>query len=436
MSEKYFTIAEEGTNKQFKLMISYNSTTINFEMQSKDNPKEKYELRNLPLSYFHQIKQYQQFTTIKQIVDVISGKLEKKNFLLRTGCVLNIKFTSVQDDVFYVPFVIKSIGSSPSGSSSNSDAQLRAENERLRRENLDLRAQLEKLSSTKSTPSYNNSYAPPKTNSYVPPPSKAPTAPKPTPPPVTKPKPVSNTPSYGNKSTTPQIQIVGNYVPPSMNKSGNIFDRINQTIALKNNMQKTLDEIYNRLNDAKRRIDNFVDKAFANNPTVEDKKKALNLITEVLLLRQGFKDIHNYQEIFQNEVKEKGIHFSPADQEKFDDSIDAVDFITPFAFTIEEDTSSSNELTMKTSYDSRYFSLKKVVEVSKESPVYSLVNRYLSETYTLKLLNSGDQSPESMQLEDIADYLTSASFKQLMQPQSQAPVSPTNNKSDKDHDDR
>ena len=333
MSEKYFTIAEEGTNKQFKLMISYNSTTINFEMQSKDNPKEKYELRNLPLSYFHQIKQYQQFTTIKQIVDVISGKLEKKNFLLRTGCVLNIKFTSVQDDVFYVPFVIKSIGSSPSGSSSNSDVQLRAENERLRRENLDLRAQLEKLSSTKSTPSYNNSYAPPKTNSYVPPPSKAPTAPKPTPPPVTKPKPVSNTPSYGNKSTTPQIQIVGNYVPPSMNKSGNIFDRINQTIALKNNMQKTLDEIYNRLNDAKRRIDNFVDKAFANNPTVEDKKKALNLITEVLLLRQGFKDIHNYQEIFKNEVKEKGIHFSPADQEKFDDCMLILGKSFPYSLT-------------------------------------------------------------------------------------------------------
>ena len=333
MSEKYFTIAEEGTNKQFKLMISYNSTTINFEMQSKDNPKEKYELRNLPLSYFHQIKQYQQFTTIKQIVDVISGKLEKKNFLLRTGCVLNIKFTSVQDDVFYVPFVIKSIGSSPSGSSSNSDAQLRAENERLRRENLDLRAQLEKLSSTKSTPSYNNSYAHPKTNSYVPPPSKAPTAPKPTPPPVTKTKPVSNTPSYGNKSTTPQIQIVGNYVPPSMNKSGNIFDRINQTIALKNNMQKTLDEIYNRLNDAKRRIDNFVDKAFANNPTVEDKKKALNLITEVLLLRQGFKDIHNYQEIFQNEVKEKGIHFSPAEQEKFDDCMLILGKSFPYSLT-------------------------------------------------------------------------------------------------------
>ena len=121
-------------------------------------------------------------------------------------------------------------------------------------------------------------------------------------------------------------------------------------------------------------------------------------------------------------------------KEKFDDYIDAVDFISPFTFFVAEEDSSTNELTMKTTYDTRYFSLKKVVEVSKESPVYSLVNRYLAETYRRRILNSGNQPDESMQIEDIADYLTSSSFKQLTQPQ--APTAPGIASTDKDHDDR
>ena len=43
------------------------------------------------------------------------------------------------------------------------------------------------------------------------------------------------------------------------------------------------------------------------------------MITEVLLLRQGFRDIDNYQEIFTKEVKEKGIKFNAQEKEKFDD---------------------------------------------------------------------------------------------------------------------
>lgn len=340
MSEKYFTVLEEGTGRQFKLILSYNSSSIDIEMQSKDNSKEKYELKNLNLAYFNKIKAYQQYDSIKKIVDVITSKIEKKNFLLRTGCVLNIKFTSPNDDVSYVPFVIKNVGSAPSGysGSGSSDSQLRAENERLRRENLELRTQLEKLSSLNSNNSYkkptttNNSYVPPKTNTFSDVP-KITTTPKTVPPPPPKPKPVNNPPPTSSKFAQQDIQIVGTYVPPSMNKTGNIFDRINQTIKLKNDMKNTLDEIFNRLNDAKRRIDNFVDKAFANNPTPEDKKKALNLIKEVLLLRQGFKDIDNYQEIFQNEVKEKGIRFSPTEKEKFDDCMLILGKSFPYSLT-------------------------------------------------------------------------------------------------------
>ena len=161
------------------------------------------------------------------------------------------------------------MGSAPSGASSSSDAQLRAEIDRLRKENLDLRAQLEKLSpgnTIKKPTSSTNSYVPPKTNTTPPPP-------KPTPPPANKPKPVQNPPPSTNKPSQTEVKIVGTYVPPSMNKSGNIFDRIEQTIKLKNDMKKTLDEIYNRLNDANKRIDNFVDKALLMVQPLKIKKR-------------------------------------------------------------------------------------------------------------------------------------------------------------------
>ena len=334
MNEKNFILSEEGTNRQFKLIISYNSSKIDMEIQNKNNSQEKYELKNLNLAYFNKIRAYEGYSSIEEIVDAIAAKLEKNNFILRTGCVLNIKFTGPNSEVSYVPFVIKNVGTAPIENSNYSESELKEENERLLRENLELRAQLEKLSSgnTIQKPiSSSNSYSPPKTDTNPPPPK--PPVSKPTPPPVKKPKPPQNLPSNSYKSSQSDIQIEGAYIPPSMNKNGNIFDRINQTIKLKKDMKQTLDEIYNRLIDTKRKIDNFVDKAFANNPTAEDKKKALNLITDVLLLRQGFKDIDNYQEIFEKEVKEKGIYFSPEEQEKFDDYMIILGKSFPYSLT-------------------------------------------------------------------------------------------------------
>ena len=49
MSEKTFTVSEEGTNKQFNLVMSFNSSAIDFNLQNKDDPNEKYELKNLTL---------------------------------------------------------------------------------------------------------------------------------------------------------------------------------------------------------------------------------------------------------------------------------------------------------------------------------------------------------------------------------------------------
>ncbi len=99
------------------------------------------------------------------------------------------------------------------------------------------------------------------------------------------------------------------------------------------------------------------------------------------------------------------------DKDKWADFIDAVDFVSPFAFTVEEDNLATDELTMKTTYDSRHLSLKKVIQVAKDSPIYPLVNKYLSATYSL--LSGGARPQESLQRSDVIDYLHSDALKQL-----------------------
>ena len=54
-----------------------------------------------------------------------------------------------------------------------------------------------------------------------------------------------------------------------MDKKGDIWERIDCCLKLKKDMKKTLDDIFKRLNDSKKKIDDFVDKAFANNPTLK-----------------------------------------------------------------------------------------------------------------------------------------------------------------------
>ena len=62
MTEKTFTVPEEGTNRQFKLVMNFNSSNIDFKLESQDNPGEKYELKNLTLEALQKKnKAYKQF---------------------------------------------------------------------------------------------------------------------------------------------------------------------------------------------------------------------------------------------------------------------------------------------------------------------------------------------------------------------------------------
>ena len=327
MSEKIFTI-KDNNNNDYKLTIAYNSFTIEFIVQHPTYIREKYESGNLTLVAFQKKnKVFKQFDSTLKIADVIRSKIEKKQYSLQQG-VLTLKFHNEYDNIENVSFELK-----PAKGTNQSDSQ-KDDTYKKRVNDLSKKA----VESNKpSGNSYSSSYkpSPPQPKTVPPPPSKPKPAPQPPqkPPQAPAPPKSSNDDNYFYKPSAPEIEIVGSYIPPSMNTKGTLFDRIGKCLKLKKDMKKTLEDIYSRLNDVKKRIDNFVDKAFANNPTEKDKKKALSLITEVLLLRQGFKDLDDYAAIFKNEVKQKNITFNATDQEKFDDDMLLLGKAFPYALT-------------------------------------------------------------------------------------------------------
>ena len=259
MSEKIFTI-KDNNNKDYKLTVAYNSFTIEFILQHPTYIREKYESGNLSLAAFQKKnKVFKQFDSTLKIADVIRSKIEKKQYSLQNS-VLTLKFHNEYDNIENVSFELK-----PAGSTNQSETQ-KGDTYKKRVDDLSKKA----IESNKpSGNSYSSSYkpSPPPQPKVVPPP---PSNPKPTPPPQSKPKPVSQPPQkpaqapappkssnednyFYKPSAAPTIEIVGSYVPPSMNTKGTIFQRIDQCIKLKKDMKKTLEDIYNRLNDVKKK---------------------------------------------------------------------------------------------------------------------------------------------------------------------------------------
>jgi len=317
MSEKIFTVTDQKTHTNYRLTIAYNSFTVEFILQNPTYTREKFESGPMSLGALQQKnKIFKQFENTLKVADVIRIKIERKQFALESNK-LTLKFRNEFDNEENITFELK-----PS-KDNNSSQPGKVESTQSRINNLDKMAKERNLN-VSSNKAPGSSHPPPKPapqTSTQPPKSNV------TPPPA---KPATTKPS--NPPQTP-VKIVGTYTPPSMDTNGTLFQRIDRCKALKKDMKKTCEDIYNRLLDVKSRIDNFVDKAFANSPSVEDKKKALDLINEVMFLRQGFKDIDNYAEIFQNEVKQKNITFNAQDKERFEDDMLELGKAFPYALT-------------------------------------------------------------------------------------------------------
>lgn len=350
MSKTYNITAENG--KSYKLTITSSSNALSLKLQNTSSPSETYEVNNLNLNDLHSLnKIYKQFDNVPKIADVIGKKVENKNFVLKTGqCVLSFKHTNEYDDQELISYVIPQVGGGVSvGGGSNS-----AELDRLRRENEDLRRQLQNAQGSKpsytapttSAPSYTPSVQP-----YKPvQPAYKPAAPKPSNQPKPKPattsslqEPVVSLSHPGMNPFIPkypEVKKVDTSVKQeciynldrsiAYKSSGDFFTRVNMCLDRIKNLKQILGDIDKKLSDLKYTFDSTINKVFAHEPSQDEKVKCLNLVWQILILYLEFRETSHYEEMFKQELEDTGKTLSPDEQKRFNDACVTFNKRVPF----------------------------------------------------------------------------------------------------------
>ena len=334
MTEKTFTINAENTPNTYTLTVKCSGERLELKVKNNSDPAETYESTNLTLPELQKKnKTYKQFDSLSKIVDVISKKVESKNFIFRTNqSVLNIKNTNEYDEVEYIPFEIASTAK-PTGPSENSAelVRLKEENERLKRENLDLQKQLQNCG----------------------------VKPKPTSQPVQKGEkkdcmPVLNKPKNENEkfwqpliyddpykkiqndTSTAKENVYTMVCPFGLGNRATyindkpIFEKLNILMEKKKNLKNTVADIQKRFDEYKKNYDKAANKLFAGNPSEDDKNVCLENIKNFLLLYQELRDIDHYDDLIKLEVANKNLTFTGADKEKYDEGLIVLGKRIPF----------------------------------------------------------------------------------------------------------
>ena len=104
MSKKY-KISEERTGFSYQLTLTLGLSSISFLIVSKNDPNERYELNDLQLIDFqNKDKVFKSFTSIQKVYDVLSTKIEKRNYsFLAEPALLKFRFVNEYDEPIFVP---------------------------------------------------------------------------------------------------------------------------------------------------------------------------------------------------------------------------------------------------------------------------------------------------------------------------------------------
>jgi hypothetical protein len=225
MTEKHYTVTDLKSHNNYNFTLAYNSFTVELSFKS-INSNEKYQSAPFGLSAFRQKnKIFKQFENTIKIAEVIGSKIEKKQYSLEIPYFI-LKFRDEFDNPEDIRF--------------------------------DLSRTREMVRNSFTAPSINFSQTktqpePQKRQSY-----KAPTQPPKSATSYQQPKSSTSKPPNTNvvpsSGQTPTLPIIGGYVPPSMDKKGTIFQRIERCKKLKTEMKKNLENIYNRLVSVKKKI--------------------------------------------------------------------------------------------------------------------------------------------------------------------------------------
>ena len=337
MSEKTFTIKAENSKDTYNIVLTSSSVNLGIKIKNNSNPEETYECTNISLADLQKKnKTYKQFDSISKIVDVIGKKLESKNFVFKTNLsVLNIKNTNEYDEIEYIPFEIPS-KAKPAGPSSSSAelVRLREENERLKKENLNLQNQLKGSGNAKPVASTTAKTGPAGFKKEAMPVISAPknehdrfwnpiiyddTY-----------KKIQNDTSSAKENAYQMVCPFGLGNRESYINTKPILERLDILVNKKKNLKNTVDDIQKRFDGLKAEYERVGKKLFSGNPSDDDKINSLESIKKILVLYQESRDIEHYDDIIKSEVSAKNINFSGKDKEKYDEGIIVLGKNIPF----------------------------------------------------------------------------------------------------------
>ena len=98
-----------------------------------------------------------------------------------------------------------------------------------------------------------------------------------------------------------------------------LFAKLDDFVAKKKDLKSTIFELDRQFDDIKLKVDLAKNNLFSGLLSDEEKMTLIDNVKSLLKLYQELKDVEHYEQIIDNEAKEKKIQFTEEEKDKFDD---------------------------------------------------------------------------------------------------------------------
>ena len=98
------------------------------------------------------------------------------------------------------------------------------------------------------------------------------------------------------------------------------FEKLDSVVAKKKDLKGTIFELDRRFDDVKLKVDLAKNNLFSGLLSDDERLTLIDNVKSLLELYQELKDVEHYEQISDNEAKEKKLQFTQQEQDRFDDS--------------------------------------------------------------------------------------------------------------------
>ena len=99
-----------------------------------------------------------------------------------------------------------------------------------------------------------------------------------------------------------------------------LFAKLDDFVAKKKDLKSTIFELDRQFDDIKLKVDLAKNNLFSGLLSDEEKMTVIDNVKSLLKLYQELKDVEHYEQIIDNEAKDKKIQFTEEEKDKFEDS--------------------------------------------------------------------------------------------------------------------